>query len=169
MKQALHFPDITVPEISKGLYVGSDVFALCQENFNVWVGARNGTVHVFDTRNSQKMEVLHNRFSFGERHTSITHIRRIREFELLVTGLNGRVSNFFFLFSPSKTLNFLYKQAELYDTRFIRRTRCPDPILTLEGDIDSNRILHNLVITISHARSGVVADQFFYRISGLGY
>ncbi|GJJ15767.1 hypothetical protein Clacol_010045 [Clathrus columnatus] len=127
-KQALYFPDINFPEITKPLHVGSDVFALCQEDFTIWAGARNGTVRVFDTRISQGMEILHNRFSVDGHRTSITHLRRIHEFELMISTLDGRI--------------------ELHDTRFIRQTRNPDPSMILEGHIDRNQVTHNLGLAI---------------------
>lgn len=97
-KQALHFADINFPQITNNMYVGSDVFALCREDFSVWTGARNGSVHVFDTRVDQRMEILQDRFSASKQSTSITHIHRIREFELLISALNGRVSYILFFF-----------------------------------------------------------------------
>lgn len=77
------------------LYVGifKDIYyhyqGLYFAQHDVWTGARNGVVRLFDLRTGQDQNVLSDR----SKHASVAHLRRIREYQLLVATTDNSVSS----------------------------------------------------------------------------
>ncbi|KAI5980720.1 hypothetical protein EDD15DRAFT_2344666 [Pisolithus albus] len=72
----------------------SDVFSVAQENHVVYAGLRNGGIFRFDTRTwESKGDALLDGL-FTRPHNSITNLRLLRDSQLLVSNVDGKISTF---------------------------------------------------------------------------
>ncbi|KAF8517438.1 hypothetical protein BU17DRAFT_91907 [Hysterangium stoloniferum] len=115
--KALNIPDVDSPSHMFTLETGSDVFALDREMNEVWTGARNGSVQLFDLRINHRRDALGDRFMAHDRQTAITNLRRIHEHQLLIVAMDGTV--------------------ELHDIRMIRHSKRSQPVNSLQGHVNS--------------------------------
>lgn len=86
------------------LNCGSDVMAVCQHSNTVFAGCRNGTIQLFDLRDSRTRgsNLLDNRYQRkGSRFVS--HINVIRDWELLISTSAGDLEMFDLRYSASST------------------------------------------------------------------
>ncbi|KAI0087044.1 hypothetical protein BDY19DRAFT_958230 [Irpex rosettiformis] len=97
------------------LNTGSDVLAICQKDFLVYTGTRNGSIKAFDIRvNTQRkgQSLFGERFSADTR--SITHLSIINEWQMVVSTIRGDL--------------------EVLDLRF---ARADAPVMSLHGHVNS--------------------------------
>ncbi|KAI0036540.1 hypothetical protein K488DRAFT_81987 [Vararia minispora EC-137] len=115
--------DINQPLIARSYRTKSDVLSLCQEHNMVYAGLRNDSLLRFDLRqpHSQEDNMIH------RGHSSLVHLSRIREWELIVGAIDGSIG--------------------VYDLRFHK----PTPLLTLHGH--KNIWRHDLVCHTSFLSS----------------
>ncbi|KIJ54964.1 hypothetical protein M422DRAFT_24827 [Sphaerobolus stellatus SS14] len=116
-KKALHIPDLQEPRDFVSLHTDSDVFALHCSNHEVWAGARNGCVTLFDLRTEQKAHVLDYNTLEGKRRTSIMHLNQIGDIQMLVTTISGEM--------------------DVFDMRMLRRLRVFSPVQSFKGHFNT--------------------------------
>ncbi|EIW80886.1 hypothetical protein CONPUDRAFT_82017 [Coniophora puteana RWD-64-598 SS2] len=116
--QALLVSNVGTSHTYTSLQTGSDVFSLLQDENVVYTGARNGNILRFDTRiEGSKPDDLFRKTGRHGGLTSITSLNRVREWQLLVGQIDGRLGTF--------------------DLRFVRSNH---PLLTYTGNVNSYAI-----------------------------
>ncbi|EGO24052.1 hypothetical protein SERLADRAFT_439356 [Serpula lacrymans var. lacrymans S7.9] len=133
-KQAVVFKGIDDPSNMRFLKTHSDVFAVQQEENLVYTGSRNGAISRFDLRiDTPKGQNLLDDV-FLSPTNSITNLRIVREWQLLVGNIDGSVSAFKpFLVVSGSDKQFTLKLGT-YDLRYSRgRT----PLMTFAGNVNS--------------------------------
>ncbi|KAI6129946.1 hypothetical protein EDD17DRAFT_1173865 [Pisolithus thermaeus] len=81
----------------------SDVFSVAQENHVIYAGLRNGGIFRFDTRTwGSKGDALLDGL-FTQPHNSITNLRLLCDFQLLVSNVDGKISTFDLRFPAIRT------------------------------------------------------------------
>lgn len=95
--------DIANRAVVHDLPTYSDVFAVAQENHVVYAGLRNGGIFRFDTRTwESKGDALLDGL-FTQPHNSITNLRLLRDSQLLVSNVDGKISTFDLRFPAIRT------------------------------------------------------------------
>jgi len=122
-KKAIFLKDIDAVRSLHILDTQSDVFAVEQQENLVYAGARNGSISRFDTR----LEALGGERLlddvFKTQTNSITHLKIVREWQLVVGNINGNLGT--------------------YDLRFARGST---PLLSLSGHDNSHTIVLALAV-----------------------
>ncbi|KAF9488946.1 WD40 repeat-like protein [Pleurotus eryngii] len=134
-RQAVYIEDIDVGPPLRTLETQSDVFSVHKSDSLVYTGARNGHISRFDLRSSKPDALgplLPGRFAadcdtigsntktrnlntgHGTSRTSVVHLDIIREWQLLVSHMDGRLAT--------------------YDLRFLRDTR---PVRSFNGHVNT--------------------------------
>ncbi|KAF7422807.1 hypothetical protein PC9H_010966 [Pleurotus ostreatus] len=134
-RQAVYIEDIDVGPPLRTLETQSDVFSVYKSDSLVYTGARNGDISRFDLRSSKPDvlgPLLPGRFAancdsikgntktrkrntgHGTSRTSVVHLDIIREWQLLVSHMDGRLAT--------------------YDLRFLRDTR---PVRSFNGHVNT--------------------------------
>ncbi|GBE83050.1 hypothetical protein BKA93DRAFT_822511 [Sparassis latifolia] len=121
-KKGILIPDITTGRGMQSLDIGSDVLSVHQQPHLVYIGARNGGIHRFDTRETFERQAMFNS-RFTSTRSSITHLSVVREWELLVSTIRGDL--------------------ETHDLRFPRGST---PLMCFAGHVNSYTAKLGLVV-----------------------
>lgn len=121
-------------------------------------------IRLFDTREqfSKGTEIFGSRFRGARKtasspaiaHSAITHLRRIREWEVLVAASAGEVRSSLSIVPNASIDVTTQTQLEVFDLRFANTER-PKPAMILEGNVNSYRL--DLVCRIK-GTSNQIAD-----------
>jgi DDB1- and CUL4-associated factor 4 len=97
-KRAVWLDDVDAARAFGTLDTGSDVFALSQKENVIITGSRNGAIDRFDLRTHQGHRQGYSMFSRAEhkdaRRSAVTELRSVREWELVVSTMNGDVGHY---------------------------------------------------------------------------
>ncbi|PAV17093.1 hypothetical protein PNOK_0715700 [Pyrrhoderma noxium] len=98
----------------------SDALSICRRENAIFTGSRNGNVSLFDIRaaKSQVTNVLGSRYNgtFRSTHSAVTHLKTVREWNLLAGTSSGEL--------------------EMFDLRFCSEIR-PVPCMVFNGHVNS--------------------------------
>ncbi|KIN99578.1 hypothetical protein M404DRAFT_965477 [Pisolithus tinctorius Marx 270] len=101
--QLVCIDDIADRAAMQNLPTYSDVFAVAQENHIIYAGLRNGGLLRFDTRTWQSKGDALLGGLFTQPPNSITNLRLLRDSQLLVSNVDGKISTFDLRFSSIRT------------------------------------------------------------------
>ncbi|KAH7885250.1 hypothetical protein F5I97DRAFT_1352687 [Phlebopus sp. FC_14] len=103
-KRAVVIDDVAERAAVRQLMTDSDVFALAQDDKILYTGLRNGALLRFDTRaGSVKRDALFDNV-FTQKSNSITNLKLLRDSQLLVSNVNGKISTFDLRFCSCRPL-----------------------------------------------------------------